>query len=86
MENTIMENNEAMEVMEEVVTTKSGKAVKAVVGIGLTALVGRVIYKRVIKPIIAKVKAKKGNREVMEDEERPEDLFIFDENGNPIEK
>ena len=86
MENTIMENNEAMEVMEEVVTTKSGKAVKAVVGIGLTALVGRVIYKRVIKPIIAKVKAKKGNREVMEDEERPEDLFIFDEDGNPIEK
>ena len=86
MENTIMENNEAMEVMEEVVTTKSGKAVKAVVGIGLTALVGRVIYKRVIKPIIAKVKAKKGNREVMEDEERPEDLFIFDEDGKPIEK
>lgn len=84
----IMVNEEVMEATEDVVTTKSGNAVKAVVGVGVVALVGRVIYKRVIKPIINKRKAKKEvSHQTMDEEDvKPEDLFIFDENGNPIEK
>lgn len=85
MENTIMENNEVLEVTEEVATASSGKAVKTVVGLGLAAVVGTFIYKRVIKPIVAKVKAKKEQKTVTIDEEK-EDLMIFDEEGNPIEK
>lgn len=60
--NEIVVNEEVMEVMEvadEVVTDKSGKVAKVCVGIGLTALVGGIVYKYVVKPLVAKAKAKK---------------------------
>lgn len=58
-----MEENEIMqeEVFEEEETTtaKSGNGWKVAAGIGLTALVGGLLYKFVGKPIVAKIKAKK---------------------------
>lgn len=87
MEN-IMANEEVVEVAEEVVTTGSGKAGKVVVGLGLIALGGAVLYKRVIKPIIAKVKAKKEARKtikLVDDGDEGDVKMIYDENGNPIE-
>ena len=86
MENTIMENNEVLEVTEEIATTRSGKAVKAVVGTGVALLVGTIIYKKLLKPIAAKLKAKKEAKKVAVAEAKDEDLRIFDEEGNPIEK
>lgn len=67
MENKeIMANEEVMEVMtEEIATVDSGKNIAAVIGVA--ALVGGAIalgYKFVVKPIIAKVKAKKEQQEL----------------------
>lgn len=83
MEEKIVLNEEVVEMAEDVVTSKSGKAVKAVVGVGVAALVGRIVYKRVIKPVIAKLKAKK-NSEEMTDEDRIETPFELDENGHLV--
>lgn len=63
MEQNIMANEEVVEATEEIVTTSSGKAVGTIVGLGLTALVGVFVYKRVVKPFIAKVKAAKEQKE-----------------------
>jgi flagellar biosynthesis/type III secretory pathway M-ring protein FliF/YscJ len=63
MEQNIMANEEVVEATEEIVTTNSGKAFKVVAGIGLAALVGTIVYKGVVKPFIAKIKAKKAEKE-----------------------
>lgn len=57
--NEIMVNGEVIEVTEEIATASFGKGFKVTAGIGLTALGGFVAYKYVIKPVIAKIKAKK---------------------------
>ena len=68
----IMVNEEVVEATEEVVTTKSGKVVKAALGIGLVVLAGKAINKYVIKPLKAKRKAKKeAVVEVTEDDSLP---------------
>ena len=60
----IMTNEEVIEqVTDEITTIDSGKAGKiAVVALG-TALVGTLVYKFVIKPLVAKRKAKKEEAE-----------------------
>lgn len=70
----IMNNEEIMNVTEEVATTNSGKAVKAVVGIGVAALAGTVLYKRVLKPVVAKFKAKKEAKKA-----KAQEVITFDE-------
>jgi len=81
-----MDNNEIMvneEVMEatEIVTSEAGKGFKIAAGIGLAALGSLIAYKYVVKPIVAKIKAKKAQQEiygeysVLEDDEFEE----FDE-------
>lgn len=57
--NEIMTNEEVVEVTEEILTTDSGKALKVTAGIGLAILVGGLAYRYILKPTIAKIKAKK---------------------------
>ena len=54
-----MTNNETIEVAEEIVTAVPGKGLKVAGGIGLAVLACGAAYKFVIKPAIAKHKAKK---------------------------
>lgn len=90
MENNIMANEEVVEsVTEELVTTNSGLTSigKTVAVLGITAAVGFGLYK-LGKRIVAKAKAKKEKqKEKLESEEKTvEDLRIYDDEGNPIER
>lgn len=58
MENEIMNNEEVVETVEDI-ETNSNKAFVVAAGIGLTILVGTIAYKKIVKPLIAKHKAKK---------------------------
>lgn len=55
----IMVNDEVLEATEEIATTGSSKGLKIAGIVGLSVLGGMVIYKYVIKPTVAKMKAKK---------------------------
>ena len=57
--NEIMVNEEVIETTEGIATANSEKGFKVAAGVGLTVLGGFVAYKYVIKPVIAKIKAKK---------------------------
>lgn len=57
--NEIMVNGEVIEVTEEIATASSRKGLKVAVGVGLVVLGGVAAYKYVIKPMVAKIKAKK---------------------------
>lgn len=61
--NEIMVNEDVMEMTEEVTTSTPNKGLKIAAGIGLAALVGAVAYKFVAKPIAAKIKAKKAQKQ-----------------------
>lgn len=69
MTNENMENT--IETTEEIVKSSSGKGVKIVAGIGIAVLVGGLAYKFVVKPTVAKMKARK-------EEERMEEDAVFD--------
>ena len=59
MENTNIMNNEVIEATEEVIeNTGMNKGVKIAAGIGLSVVVGYVVYKYVAKPVVANIKAK----------------------------
>lgn len=57
--NEIKVNEEVIDTTEEIATASSGKGFKVAAGVGLTVLGGFVAYKYVLKPVIAKIKAKK---------------------------
>ncbi len=58
MENTKIMNNEAIEATEEVIeNTGMSKGIKVAAGIGLSVVVGVIVYKYVAKPVIANIKA-----------------------------
>jgi hypothetical protein len=63
--NEIMQD-EVIEMTEEIATAGSGKGWKIAAGVGLTALVGGLLYKFVAKPIVAKIKAKKEKQMVID--------------------
>lgn len=65
--NEIMVNEDVMEITEEVTTCTPNKGLKIAAGIGIAALVSAVAYKFVVKPIVAKVKAKKAEKALEED-------------------
>lgn len=69
MTNENMENT--IETTEEIVKSSSGNGVKVVAGIGIAVLVGGLAYKFVVKPTIAKMKARK-------EEERMEEDVVLD--------
>ena len=78
--NEIMNNEEVMEATtEEVVKASSGKGIKVAAGIGLAVLAGVVIYKYVGKPMIAKIKAKKGQQIIDVEWENSEEPIVEDE-------
>jgi len=63
--NEIMVNElEVIETTKEIATT--GKGFKVAAGVGLTVLGGFIAYKYIIKPIVAKIKAKKARQETIE--------------------
>lgn len=58
MNNNEIMNNEVVEATEEVIENAGlGKGVKIAAGIGLSVVVGVVVYKYVAKPVIANIKA-----------------------------
>lgn len=65
--NEIMTNEEVMEATEEIATAGVGKGFKVAIGVGLTAVGGVIAYKYVVKPLIAKIKAKKAQSEIDEE-------------------
>ena len=62
--NEIMVNEKVIETTEGIATAGSGKVFKVVAGVGLTVLGGFVAYKYVIKPVVAKIKAKKEQQRI----------------------
>lgn len=57
MENNAIMNNEVIETTEEVIeNTGMSKGIKIAAGIGLSVIVGFVVYKYVAKPVIANIK------------------------------
>ncbi len=62
----MMDNNEIMvnEEVMEIVTSEAGKGFKIAAGIGLAALGSLIVYKYVVKPIVAKIKTKKAQQEI----------------------
>lgn len=57
MENNAIMNNEVIETTEEVIeNTGMSKGIKIAAGIGLSVIVGFVVYKCVAKPVIANIK------------------------------
>lgn len=58
MNNNEIMNNEVVEATEEVIENAGlSKGVKIAAGIGLSVVVGVVVYKYVAKPVIANIKA-----------------------------
>ena len=64
--NEIIVNEEVMETISEIATSKAGKGFKIAAGFGLAALGSVIAYKYVVKPIVAKIKAKKALQETVE--------------------
>ena len=57
MENNAIMNNKVIETTEEVIeNTGMSKGIKIAAGVGLSVIVGFVVYKYVAKPVIANIK------------------------------
>ena len=92
-ENVIMNDevmsNVAEDAIEVCTANKSAKMAKTAVGISVATFVGFLLYKKVVKPAVAKVKAKRAAKGKCDDVAELEDdepiKPIFDENGNAIE-
>jgi len=74
--NEIMVNEEVIETTEEIATASSGKGFKVAASVSLIVLGGFVAYKYVIKPVIAKIKAKKEQQAMEEEFDNFEDAEI----------
>lgn len=69
MENTKIMNNEVIEATEEVIeNTGMSKGVKIAAGIGLSVVVGYVVYKYVAKPVVANIKAQINQKKMAAEE------------------
>lgn len=69
MENTKIMNSEVIEATEEVIeNTGMSKGVKIAAGIGLSVLVGYVVYKYVAKPVYANIKTQLAQRKMAAEE------------------
>lgn len=63
--NEIMTSEEVIEAAEEITSTGAGKALKVAAGIGLAVLVGGIAYRYIVKPVMARVKGKKAQSEMV---------------------
>ena len=72
-----MDTNEIMvNETEEIATAGSRKGFKVAAGVGLTVLGGFVVYKYVIKPVMAKIKTKKEQQRINEEVDDFDDLDV----------
>jgi len=70
MENTKIMNNEVIEATEEVIeNTGMSKGVKIAAGIGLSVVVGYVVYKYVAKPVVANIKVQINQKKMAAEEQ-----------------
>lgn len=78
MNNNEIMNNEVIETAEEVIeSTGMSKGIKIAAGVGLSVVVGVVVYKYVAKPVIANIKTQiKQKKIAAEDEEK---VIVVDE-------
>lgn len=71
MKNTKIMNNEVIEATEEVIeNTGMSKGVKIAAGIGLSVVVGYVVYKYVAKPVVANIKAQINQKKMAAEEQQ----------------
>lgn len=76
MNNTEIMNNEVIDTTEEVIeNTGMSKGVKIAAGIGLSVVVGVIVYKYVAKPIIANIKTQIAQKKMAAEEQ----TIILDE-------
>lgn len=70
MENTNIMNNEVIEATEEVIeNTGMSKGIKIAAGIGLSVVVGYVVYKYVAKPVVANIKTQIAQKKMAAEEQ-----------------
>lgn len=78
--NEVVENEELTYDLIEEVETKNYSSLKTIVGISLAGVAGVVTYKHVVRPLVAKWKAKK--EEKNNDEDRDGGEFYEDDTQN----
>lgn len=84
MENTEIMNNEVIDATEEVIeNTGMNKGVMIAAGIGLSVVVGYVLYKYVAKPVVANIKARINQKKMAAEEQA---IYAESEVVNPIEE
>lgn len=84
MENTEIMNNEVIDATEEVIeNTGMSKGVKIAAGVGLSVVVGYVLYKYVAKPVVANIKARINQKKMAAEEQA---MYAESEIVNPIEE
>lgn len=84
MENTEIMNNEVIDATEEVIeNTGMNKGVMIAAGIGLSVVVGYVLYKYVAKPVVANIKARINQKKMAAEEQV---IYAESEVVNPIEE
>lgn len=76
MNNNEIMNNEVIEATEEVIeNTGMSKGIKVAAGIGLSVVVGVIVYKYVAKPVIANIKTQIEQKKMAAEEQ----TIILDE-------
>lgn len=76
MNNTEIMNNEVIEATEEVIeNTGMSKGIKVAAGIGLSVVVGVIVYKYIAKPVIANIKTQIEQKKMAAEEQ----TIILDE-------
>ena len=84
MENTEIMNNDVIEATEEVIeNTGMSKGIKIAAGVGLSVVVGYVLYKYVAKPVVANIKARINQKKMAAEEQA---IYAESEVVNPIEE
>ena len=84
MENTEIMNNDVIEATEEVIeNTGMSKGIKIAAGVGLSVVVGYVLYKYVAKPVVANIKARINQKKMAAEEQV---MYAESEVVNPIEE
>ena len=84
MENTEIMNNDVIEATEEVIeNTGMSKGIKIAAGVGLSVVVGYVLYKYVAKPVVANIKARINQKKMAAKEQA---MYAESEVVNPIEE
>ena len=84
MENTEIMNNEVIDATEEVIeNTGMNKGVMIAAGVGLSVVVGYVLYKYVAKPVVANIKARINQKKMAAEEQA---IYAGSEVVNSIEE